>query len=247
MDLKKSLNERYQTISDLYISKALLFVNRKWRDQRGAVLMLESLIVFTTTLFLLFLVLAMFFFMFQRYNIKIVANEMAVRAAHTYPFMDSDINLLSGEIISPAPLSHPTIDNVRPYRYMWHPEHLEENAQTKSLNYVPERLRSIFAIELGEPQITVNVVDNGIARRRVEVTIEGSYIVPFGGAFDFFGMNSVITYSHTSYAESLDLINYLNHIDTMQNISVILQDIYLGGKTISAIERMIDRLYGLSI
>ena len=55
----------------------------KEKYDKGEV-MLESLIVYTITIFLLFFILAIFSVLFQRWNIQTIANESATRVAQTY-------------------------------------------------------------------------------------------------------------------------------------------------------------------
>ncbi len=53
--------------------------------------MLESLIVYSVTIFLLFFILTIFSVFFQRWNIQTIANEAATRVAQTYKLMDADV------------------------------------------------------------------------------------------------------------------------------------------------------------
>ena len=53
------------------------------KNENGEV-MLESLIMYSVTIFLLFFILAIFSVLFQRWNIQTIANESATRVAQTY-------------------------------------------------------------------------------------------------------------------------------------------------------------------
>lgn len=65
------------------------WMKKDLKNEKGEV-MLESLIVYSVTIFLLFFILAIFSVLFQRWNIQTIANESATRVAQTYRFSTSD-------------------------------------------------------------------------------------------------------------------------------------------------------------
>lgn len=66
------------------------WIKKRMKNEKGEV-MLESLIVYSVTIFLLFFILAIFSVLFQRWNIQTIANESAARVAQTYRLMDADV------------------------------------------------------------------------------------------------------------------------------------------------------------
>lgn len=57
--------------------------------------MLESLIVYTITVFLLFFLLSIFSILFQAWNVQIIANETAAKAAQTYKLSEADLHTVT--------------------------------------------------------------------------------------------------------------------------------------------------------
>ena len=59
------------------------------KNDKGAII-LESLIVYPVTIFLLFFILAIFSVLYQRWNLQTIANESAARMAQTYRLSQAD-------------------------------------------------------------------------------------------------------------------------------------------------------------
>lgn len=175
------------------------------RGESGEV-MLESLIVYIITVFLLFFILALFSVLFQRWNIQTIAHEAAAKAAQTYRLSSADI--VTGH------LSQSQAADVPLYRYMFGGEDLKRAAENKAVPYIRDRLvRTTFTKSVEEPEISVAVRQDELSRRHIEVTITGAYTVPFGTALSYFGFDSIIRYSVTAYAQCLDMIDYINTVD----------------------------------
>lgn len=172
--------------------------------------MLESMIVYSVTIMLLFFILAIFSVLFQRWNIQTVANEAASRYAQTYRFSDKDE--YSGYITKTQLLA------VGDYRYFFGGDDLEHSAQNNIKDYALNRLnKTTFTNYINEPEITVSVEEDNIARRHVKVTIKGEYKVPLGDILSYFGYDSNIKYETTAYADCVDLIDYVNTTNFFHN------------------------------
>lgn len=179
---------------------------KRFRKNQNGELMLEALIVYSITVFLLFFILAIFSVLFQRWNIQTIANESAVKVAQTYKLLDA--NVVSGFA------EEEDILGIRPYRYVWNGAEAEDAVNEKVLAYVPERLRkTTFTKEVTEPKIIVEVVRDSLARRHIALTIIGEYTVPFGEALAYFGFGRTTEYKVTAYADCVDLIDYVNTTD----------------------------------
>lgn len=172
--------------------------------------MLESLIVYTITTFLLFFILAIFSVLFQRWNIQVIANESATRVAQTYRFSTADT--VTGQIEESG------ITSVDKYRYASSGNELEKLAEDKIQKYAKKRLKkTTFTKDVTEPVIKATVAHDGMGRRHIEVTISGEYSVPFGQALSYFGFGGTTVYETTAYAECIDLSDYINTIDFVEN------------------------------
>ena len=198
------------------------------KENTSGVIMLESLIVVTVTVFLLFFILAAFSTMFQRFNIQIIANETAARLAQTYEY-SLKADSITGDI---------TLDdavNVDPYRY-FKGEELASATQRKAKEYASGRLKkTTFTKDVSEPSIASEVISDSLGRRHLEVTIKGSYSVPFGDILGYFGFEEINDYSTVAYADCIDLSNYINtvvYVDTWTSGE--------GSKLIDAIDNVFE-------
>lgn len=173
-------------------------------------LMLESLIVYSVTLFLLFLVLAIFSTLFQRWNLQIIANESATRIAQTYRYMNADT--VTGEITKDM------ISDTREYRYVYKKTELESAAKRNLSTYALSRIsKTTFTKEVTEPKMDIVEYQDSLARRHIKVSITGEYRVPFGTALSYFGYADTTKYTVESYAECVDIIDYINTVDYVDN------------------------------
>lgn len=174
-------------------------------DSSGEV-MLESLIVYTVTIFLLFLILAIFSVLYQGWNIQTIANETASKAAQTYKLTAADFS--TGDI------QKGEITKIREYRYLYKSENLVNDVSEKIKNYATTRLsNTTYAQKVNEPEINVEVVHDALARRHLELTIKGEYTVPFGQVFSYFGIQNTTVYEKTARADCVDMIDYINTTD----------------------------------
>ncbi|MBE7038165.1 MAG: hypothetical protein E7404_04595 [Ruminococcaceae bacterium] len=187
--------------------------NKLIKSNNGEI-MLEALIVYTVTIFLLFFILALFSVLFQRWNIHTIANEAVTRVAQTYRYANADVS--TGEI------TEDDLANVDLYRngYLFdikgeiskgvHQQTIKE----KLIEYASERLRrTTFTKEVGTTNIIPDIRYDSLGRYHLSLTISGKYKVPFGESMAFFGFPGVIEYEVTSYAECFDMLEYINTID----------------------------------
>lgn len=207
----------------------------KGKNEKGEV-MLESLIVYTITIFLLFFILAIFSVLFQRWNIQVIANESATRVAQTYRFSTADT--VTGQV------EEKDITNVEQYRYVFSDDELELLAEDKIQEYAKQRLqKTTFTKNVTEPVITATVIHDGMARRHIEVTIKGEYSVPFGQALSYFGFDSTTVYETKAYAECLDLSDYINTVDFVEDQVSLSQFNSKFVKMVNKILKLFDNIF----
>lgn len=179
------------------------------KNNKGEI-MLESLIVYSVTIMLLFFVLAIFSVLFQRWNIQTIANESAARFAQTYRFTDKEIS--SGYITKEQLLE------VEDYRYLIGKDDLENAVRRQIEEYASDRLsKTTFTQNVSEPEIEVAVEKDNISRRHITVTIKGEYSVPLGDILSYFGFDSTIKYETKAYADCVDIIDYVNTANFIDN------------------------------
>ena len=195
--------------------------------------MLEGLIVYTITVFLLFFLLAIFSVLFQAWNVQTIANETAAKAAATYKLADSDLYV-----------SVDQITGISRFRYWFGDDSLEREAETKSFEYSQDRLqKTTYTKAVTQPEVAVQVKEDTLARRHIEVTITGEYTVPFGEALSYFGFDSIAHYETTASAECLDLIDYIDTVDFAGKQCSL--DI-LGSSLVGAINKMMKLIHDIT-
>lgn len=198
--------------------------------------MLEGLIVYTITVFLLFFLLAIFSVLFQAWNVQTIANETAAKAAATYKLADSDL--------ADPYVSVDQITGISRFRYWFGDDSLEREAETKSFEYSQDRLqKTTYTKAVTQPEVAVQVKEDTLARRHIEVTITGEYTVPFGEALSYFGFDSIAHYETTASAECLDLIDY---IDTVGFAGKQCSLDILGSSLVGAINKMMKLIHDIT-
>lgn len=205
---------------------------QKWRNEKGEI-MLEALIVYPVVIFLLLFILALFSILFQAWNIQTITNEVAAKAAQIYNQPKADI--VTGYVTDDQ------VVEVEEYRYILDGITLKVASAKKMFPYANTRLiNTTFAKKEEEPKITMEVKKDGVARRHMEVSIEGKYSVPFGAALAYFGMDEVMTYKATANAECLDLMDYITTVDFVDNQTSLN---WLGSKAIDAINKVLKAFH----
>ena len=215
--------------------KGLLIKKKAHVNESGEV-MLEGLIVYTITVFLLFFLLAIFSVLFQAWNVQTIANETAAKAAATYKLADSDL--------ADPYVSVDQITGISRFRYWFGDDSLEREAETKSFEYSQDRLqKTTYTKAVTQPEVAVQVKEDTLARRHIEVTITGEYTVPFGEALSYFGFDSIAHYETTASAECLDLIDYIDTVDFAGKQCSL--DI-LGSSLVGAINKMMKLIHDIT-
>lgn len=205
----------------------------KWlkKDNKGE-LMLESLIVYPITLFLLFFILAIFSVLYQRWNLQTVANDAVARMAQTYRLKTADE--------STGFISETDLIDVGPYRYLTNAitNNLEETIEKRIDTYAQWRLaKTTYTKNVTNPQCDVDVVPDALGRRHLVLTITGQYTVPFGEALSFFGFDSIIQYETVAYADCVDIIDYINLVDYVDTQTSLKQ---FGSKMIGLVDAVLS-------
>jgi len=191
---------------------------KNWKKQNNSgAIMLEALIVYPVTIFLLFFILAIFSVLYQRWNIQTIANDTASRMAQTYRLTTADE--ITGYV------SQEDLIAVGAYRYAGNlvTKNMEKSIDKRASDYASWRLKkTTYTKDVTEPTVQALVHPDSLGRRHLEVIVTGEYAVPFGEFLDYFGFEGTIVYEARAYAECIDLIDYINmvdFVDTQTNIS----------------------------
>ena len=84
----------------------------------------------------------------------------------------------------------------------------------------------MLARKSGETEVTTNVVRDALARRHIEVTIEGGYRVLFSEALAWAGIDTTVHYKVTGYAECLDMVDYITTTDYVKSFAGEISGIF---------------------
>ena len=192
----------------------------KCKSDNEGMIMIETLWVLIVTSLLFFFIFCIAFIYYQQWTIKIIADETAAKIAQTYKNPDASMNGVS---------SKNTIINIDPYRYFnmidihsgtVKSNLLESKNKTKAKNYIRERFDKAFITTIySQPQVDLKLKRDSLSRNHITVNIKGTYQVPFQTLFAYAGIGNVISYDIDGNAECIDLIDYLNTIDYVDNIS----------------------------
>lgn len=202
---------------------------------RGEI-MVEAMIAVVFTVFVLFMLLEMSFFLYQQVNIIVTANDTATRIAQTYRFPDSDY--LIG-FVSPE-----DVTSVSPYRYFAGASQsvFKDVAAEKCRRLAQYRLAHTGMLAMkGQSQTTTKVVSDALGRRHIEVTVRAEFDVPLLSILRFFMPASKIsstgtyTMAATARAECPDLIDYISTI----NYAKQMMGLNIGSETVKLINQIL--------
>ena len=208
------------------------------QNKRSGELVLEAMIVVVIVMLVLLIVLSTSFFLYQRVGLQIVAQDTAVKMAQTYRFENSDY--LIG-FVKPD-----DVTAVDPYRYMWSSDSKKDflaRTTEKCGNFAQYRLSKHALLGLEQPsETTVNVVEDTMGRRHLEVTVKALYRVPFFGMLRMLGVQApelegdVYTMTATAYADSPDVVDYVGTVNYIKSTASLR---ILNGKTKGMIDKII--------
>lgn len=187
------------------------------RENESGVIMLEALIVYMVTIFLLFFILALFSVFYHLWNMQTIANETAALVAQTYKLEDSPVDTGS--------VSLKQLCDMDEYRYvLGNSKALERDAVSRIKDYAEGRLdHTSFVKKVVEPKISAEVKSHALASRHIEMTLSESFQVPFGDILDYFGYDSTITYEAKAYANCIDVIDYIGTVDYAKQQTALSQ------------------------
>lgn len=171
----------------------------KWLagDNCGEI-MIEALLVFIPTLFVIVFLLALGFIYYQQWNVQYVADAVAEQVALSYGYDDKNVAY--------GALTEEQITNRRIYRYSFGKSETQSNAVDVAEIY---GARLFGVTNLAKPHqketIEVAIEDDSLGRRHAQVHVKGSYRIFFGEGLRVFGFSEDYTYEATSLAECYDI------------------------------------------
>ena len=209
---------------------------RRWLTKEdGGSMMIDGMIAMLFTILILVFLMSIGFLFYQQWIVSQVANDTATRVAQSYVYPNTDpiMGYINVELI----------DNVSIFRYMG--DTLAEENSEKGEKVAAWALKqSSLAYPVSDPEILVETKYDSLARRHVEVTVTAEYEIPLGGALQYFGLDKTITYTATGEAVCIDILDYVNTVDTFK----ALTGKTYGSKALGAVNSiisMVDKLIDL--
>lgn len=179
--------------------------------REDGMIMVEGMLALLATIMVLICLLGFGFLFYQQWAVCNIANDTATRIAQTYATPDADpiMGFVNEKMITSIPR----------FRY-GKSVNLEGRNTTRAQKYARWSLNlSSLASASSAPEIQVEVKHDAMARRHVEVQIEATYQIPFGGALEMFGIPGTVTYRGLGEAVCIDILDYVNTIDTYQALT----------------------------
>lgn len=182
---------------------------RNKRSEENGAIMLEGMIIVVLTLFILIWILGVGFLFYQRYLVTTITNDAAKKVATTYYNPESD--LIIGYIDASR------LPNRNLYRAMTGSvdgKSLQDVAEDKADAYINYRLGKMnFAGTVKKVDVKLEIVQDTLLRKHVEVTSEVTFKTPFGEVFNMFRMSPQSTYQSVGRAECMDIQDYISTVD----------------------------------
>lgn len=211
---------------------------RKLRQNEKGEVMLESLIVYLVTFTLLFMVLALIMVSYQKFTVKAVAADVAVKVSQNIRYGNIDIE--------DGVYTKDNYKSIKAYRYLFgNKEDLFSKIENAGEQYTYNRLmKTTFKGVVSEDNTdySIKVISDGPSLRHITVTIKGKYKLPFDEILDFFGLNNITEYEAVESAECVDILDYINYIDFTKNtVDTLYGDTGKLGKLIDKIWKLINK------
>ena len=191
---------------------------KQFFHREDGMMMVEGMLALLATIMVLICLLGFGFLFYQQWAVCNIANDTATRIAQTYAYTDTDpvMGYINESQIRRKPL-------LRYYRF----------GQIEKRN-----------ADRGEKYARWSLKTSSLARRHVEVRIEATYEIPFGGVLELFGIPGTVTYHGLGEAVCVDPSDYINTVDTYK----ALTDLTFGSKTLKAINSfsgMVQKIFDL--
>ena len=204
--------------------------------REDGMMLVEGMLALLATIMVLICLLGFGFLFYQQWAVCNIANDTATRIAQTYAYTDTDpvMGYINESQIRRKPL-------LRYYRF----GQIEKRNADRGEKYARWSLKtSSLASASSAPEIQVETKHDALARRHVEVRIEATYEIPFGGVLELFGIPGTVTYHGLGEAVCVDPSDYINTVDTYK----ALTDLTFGSKTLKAINSfsgMVQKIFDL--
>lgn len=212
---------------------------RRWLTKEdGGSMMIDGMIAMLFTILILVFLMSIGFLFYQQWIVSQVANDTATRVAQSYVYPNTDpiMGYINVDQIADVPIFRYIGTYPVGEKHYLRGGLADENSEKGEKVADWALKQSSLAYPVSDPVIQVETVYDSLARRHVEVTITAEYEIPLGGALQYFGLDKTITYTATGEAVCIDILDYVNTVDSVRAIS---QNVY-GSTTMQAINAIIE-------
>jgi hypothetical protein len=169
-----------------------------WMQDTGGEIMIESILVFIPTLFVIVFLVALGLIYYQQSNVQFVADAVAESVAMSYGYDSLDGTSMV--------LEKDDITGRRVCRYSLGKSETIEYAKKLGEDYGSRmfRLTNLAKAKENSETVTVTIESDSLGRRHAEVSVEGTYQMFFSEGLRVFGFGEQYHYEATSVAECID-------------------------------------------
>lgn len=180
-------------------------MHEKNKNEQGAI-MLEAVYCILIVIIVFMFLLSFGFYLYQKTVVGIVANDIAEEISRSYKFRN---------ITDDSSIDVTDISGIGKYRYFIFSNSFKSNNETKAYNLANTRLsKNSFAKRNGGLSVKLDTVVDDIGRRHYVVTLKQKYNFLFEDMLTTLGIADINTIEATAYAESVDVLHYVNMVRT---------------------------------
>lgn len=224
-------------------------MKKRFKKESGEV-MLESTIAMVIVMLMLVWILGVAFIYYQKYNVRIATNDVAVKIANTYNSPTSDPitayvskkEIVGKELYSGFSVS-PVMTGINNIKNAANKSKLPQTNQLRAENYTTYIVKKANLLgTVKDVNVTVDFQSDGLGRSHIKVITECKFRTPFSEGLKIFGMSGNITYRVSSYADSTNIAEYSSAVLTANaftNGSIIG-----GGDFVSSVIGTIESIIG---
>lgn len=201
----------------------------KKKNSESGEIMLEGMIIVILTVFILFWLLAVGFLHYERYLVTAVTNNAAKKVATTYsnPTTDMVMGYIEIDDISKRDL----------YRRLGGGD-LEDVNESRVEAYLKYMFSKLGVVDNLTANLEFTADNFSSSRGHVKLTVNCSFVTPFGGMIEAFGLKGLLSFESVAYAECQDLSNYVMTTDFVTGVTDFDQS-----KTVKMINNTFKLIY----
>ena len=175
-------------------------------SQKGSI-MLEGVFGVLASMFVLFFLLSFGLYLYQQTLVGIVTNEVAEEIATTYKYLDVSEN---------STIALENVTSIGRYRYLLCSGRFDQGNKQKGESIATAHLsKTSLALSENSLNVSIKKVSDDVGRVHFEVTLSDSYDFMLGGLLDIVGIDTTDNISRTAIVESVDILNYVNSVKTV--------------------------------